>query len=166
MSKGHLKRIQNKGEGFCVRCTNNFKEHDIVATSTSQRYCYGCATKINLVTGNINKDLNKKDFILEIQEEITHITRSIYVSDRITHVARLMIQLAFKNVHYVSRNKTGIASAAIFLAHEITFKGNSRIEEVLPVSKKILERNLGLLQKSIRQIDLYSMSETIQRVKR
>lgn len=165
MSKGHLKKIQNKGEGFCVRCTNNFRENDIIATSTSQRYCYMCATRINLVTGNINKDLNKKYIISEIQDEITHITRTIYVSDHIARLAKLMIQTAFENVHYVSRNKTGIASAAIYIAHEMKFEENSSIEGLLPVSKKVLERNLRLLQKSMKQANLYSMAETIHRVK-
>lgn len=164
MSKGHLKRIQNRGQGFCVRCFSNFKENDIIATSTSQRYCYSCATKINLVTGDISRDLNNKEFISEILEEISQITKLIYASDQITRLAELMVHAAFENAHHVSRNKTGIASAAIYLAHEIEFEKTPNIEKLLPVSKKMLERNRGLLQKSLKQINPYMIAETIHGV--
>ena len=51
------------GVGSCVKCATNFKENDVVATSTSQRYCYLCATKINLVSGDVTKDLNNDKFV-------------------------------------------------------------------------------------------------------
>ena len=46
--------LQNKGIGSCVKCFKNFKEDDIVVTSTTQHYCYNCAIKINLATGPNN----------------------------------------------------------------------------------------------------------------
>ena len=161
MSKGHLKRIQNRGEGFCARCSSEFKEKDIIATSTSQRYCYKCATKINLVTGNINKDLNNEEFILHILDEIAKITNSIYLSDHTANLANLIIKTAFENVYHISRNKIGIASAAIYLAHKIEPEENSDIEELLPISKKMLEMNLDLLQKSMKHVNPYMMAKTI-----
>ena len=164
MSKGHLKRIQNRGQGLCARCSSNFKENDIIATSTSQRYCYTCATKINLVTGDINKDLNKEEFVSHILDEITKIAKSIYVPDHITRLAKIIIKTTFENAYHVSRNKKGLASAAIYLAYKIEFEENPCIEKLLPVSKKMLEMNSDLLKKSMNQISPYMMANMIHGV--
>ncbi|MCH9042441.1 MAG: hypothetical protein QQN58_03395 [Nitrosopumilus sp.] len=54
MTRWHLNRLQKYGTASCVKCHVGFLENDVIATSSaSRRYCYECATQINLVTGKI-----------------------------------------------------------------------------------------------------------------
>ena len=64
MSQCKLSRLKKIGFAGCTKCQRDFNLDDIVATSTSKRYCYECAVKINLVTGNITRDLSNDEFLL------------------------------------------------------------------------------------------------------
>ena len=66
MTRWHLNRLKKIGVAKCVKCFQNFNENDVIATSTSKRYCYECATQINLVTGKVNRDLNNDKFIPDV----------------------------------------------------------------------------------------------------
>jgi|GEM_PF-4936560 len=58
MTKGNLNRLQKSGNSCCRKCHHEFNENDVIATTTSRRYCYDCAIVINLVTGKIENDLD------------------------------------------------------------------------------------------------------------
>ena len=64
LTRGHFNRLQNLGVDKCVKCNILFEEADIIATSTSNRYCYECAMQINLVSENARKDLSNVNITL------------------------------------------------------------------------------------------------------
>jgi len=158
LTKGHLRRFQNKGIERCVKCFKNFKENDIVATSTSQHYCYNCAIKINLVTGQLEKDLCNDKLIPEVLHHIKSLTKKFSIPAKIGKYAEILINVAFKNAHYVSKNKLGLACAAISLASQIKQR-DSALDNLLPISYLVLQKNLHLLQKNLNSIDIYSLSQ-------
>jgi len=164
MSRWHLKKLQKHGAANCTRCSQNFNEDDVIATSTSKRYCYDCATKINLVTGKIDKDLQNDKLILDVLHYIESIGKELEISKEIHRLSILLINTAIKKTNYISKNKLGLACAAIFLAHKI--KQQFIPDEILPVSKKILQKNTSLLQKNLTSIDIHILSETIHEMAR
>ena len=66
MTKWHLNRLKKTGFDSCSKCNCNFHADDVIATSTSKRYCYDCAIQINLVTGKIIKDLHNDKFLSDV----------------------------------------------------------------------------------------------------
>ncbi len=164
LTKGHLSRFHNLGIGSCAKCLKNFKENDIVATSTSQHYCYNCAIKINLVTGQLKKDLCYDKFILEVLHHIKSLTKKFFIPSKISKCAQILINTAFKNSNYMSKNKLGLACAAIALAYQIK-QQDSALDGHLPISYLVLQKNLYLLQKNLNSIDIYSLSKRIHGMK-
>ena len=59
------------------------------------------------------------------------------------------------------KKQDGLDCAAIYLVFEIQFNNNVKIEELLHVSKKMLERNLASLRKNLENIDIYALAKTI-----
>jgi transcription initiation factor TFIIIB Brf1 subunit/transcription initiation factor TFIIB len=149
LTKGHLIRFQNNGIGKCRKCAKNFKENDIIATSTSKHYCYECAIKINLVTGKINKDLHNEDFISEVFNHIKLLAQKYSISKNIKKLALKIIKTAFNDVYYVSKNKLGLAYAAIVIATKIEKQVKVELDNDLPTTRKSLQKNIQLLQKSL-----------------
>jgi hypothetical protein len=165
LTKGHMIMFQNKGRGGCVKCFKEFEENDIIATSTSQHYCYDCAIKINLVTGKIIKDLCIDKFIPEVLHHIKSLTKKLSISKEIGEYAKILINTVFDKTHYVSKNKLGLACAAISLSYQIKNQDSS-LDNRLPVSHFVLQKNLQLLQKNLKLIDIYSLSQRIQEMKK
>jgi transcription initiation factor TFIIIB Brf1 subunit/transcription initiation factor TFIIB len=139
-------------------------ENDIVATSTSQHYCYNCAIKINLVTGQIKKDLCNDKFIPDVLYHIKSLTEKFSIPKEIGKYAEIIINTVFENTHYVSKNKLGLACAAISLANKIK-QHDSSLDNRLPISYLVLQKNLNLLQKNLESIDIYSLSQRIHEMK-
>lgn len=156
-----MTRFQNKGIASCTKCFRNFKENDIVATSTtSKHYCYKCATQINLVTGKVKIDLHNDEFIPKILYHIKSIGKKLDIDKYVCKLATLLVTTAFDNTNYVSKNKIGLACAAIFLACKIKRQSISNID--LPVSKRTLQKNVGLLEKNMTdKKDIYTLSRNI-----
>lgn len=165
LTKGHLSRFQNMGIGSCVRCFIQFKENDIIATSTSQHYCYICAVKINLVTGKITKDLHNDEFVSEVIRHIKSLTKKLSIPKEIKEFANILITSVFEKSLYVTKNKLGLACAAISLSFEIKNQDVS-INNLLPISDAVLKRNLYALQKNLESIDIYSLSQKIHGMKK
>jgi len=163
MTRGILNKLQKKDIAQCVKCLQEFNEYDIIATSTAKRYCYECATLINLVTGKVNKDLNHDKFIPEVLQELESIVQKLKINDDISKLSILLIATAIKNTNYVSKNKTGLACAAIFLACKI--KNQFIVDTIFPVSQKTVQKNTMLLQKTLAFMDIGTLSKTIQGVK-
>ncbi|MBA4717774.1 MAG: hypothetical protein HRO68_01140 [Nitrosopumilus sp.] len=116
LTKGHLNRFQNNGIASCAKCLKDFKENDIIATSsTSKRYCYNCAIKINLVTGKVKRDLHNDEFISDMLHHIESIGTKLKINEDIYRLAVLLVTTAIKNTNYISKNKLGLACAAIYL---------------------------------------------------
>lgn len=160
LSQCKLSRLKKIGSARCTKCQCDFNLDDIVATSTSKRYCYECAVKINLVTGKIIKDLGNDEFLLDVTDYVDSIGRKLEVGTPILKLAALLVSTAICNKHYVSKNKIGLACAAIFLACQIE---NQPIldDGAFPVSKKMLQMNSDLLQKNLINTDVFTLSKFI-----
>ena len=163
ITHGHLRRLKNNGVAKCAKCFQSFNENDIIATSTSRRYCYKCAIQINLVTGKITRDLDNDEFISDVSYQIESIGAKIKINEHVSKLATLLVTTAIKNINYVSKNKLGLACAAIFLACDM--KKQIILSSTLPVSQKTLQKNMGLLQKNLTSTDIYTLSEIIYGMK-
>ncbi len=158
-----MNRFQNNGIASCAKCLSDFKENDIIATSsTSKRYCYKCAIKLNLVTGKVKRDLHNDEFISDVLHLIESIGKKLEINEDICRLSVLLVTTAIKNINYVSKNKIGLACAAIFLVCEI--KKQFILRSTLPVSKKTLQQNMSVLQKNLTNIDIYTLSKMIHGV--
>ena len=162
LNKGHLIRFQNIREAYCTRCLVNFKENDIIATSTSKRYCYECATQVNLVTGKVSIDLHNDEFILDVSHQIKSIGKRAHVGEYVCKLAILLITTAIENANFISKNKTGLACAALFTA--CTIKNHFVMGDSLPISKKTLQKNMYLLQKNLTTTDVHRLSTKIHEI--
>ena len=159
MSQCKLSRLKKIGFARCTKCQCDFNLDDIVATSTSKRYCYECAVKINLVTGKIIKDLSNDKFLSDVTNHIDSVGGKLEINKDIHKLAVLLVSTAIYNKHYVSKNKIGLACAAIFLACQI--ENRFIHDDALPVSKKILQMNASLLQKRLTNTDVFTLSKFI-----
>ena len=163
MTRWHLNRLKKNGVAKCTKCLQEFNENDVIATSTSRRYCYECAIQINLVTGIVKNDLNNGEFIPDVLEQIKLIIDQLQINKQISQLATLLVTTAIKNINYVSKNKIGLACAAIFLACNI--KKQFILSSTLPVSQKTLQKNTSLLQKNLTSTDIYTLSKIIHGMK-
>ncbi len=163
MTSWHLKRLKKNGIAKCTKCLQKFNENDVIATSTSRRYCYECAIQINLVTGIVKNDLNNDEFIPEVLYNIELIGKELEINNNICKLAELLVITAIKNTNYVSKNKIGLACAAIFLACNI--KKQFILSSTLPVSQKTLQKNTSSLQKNLTSTDIYTLSKIIHGMK-
>jgi transcription initiation factor TFIIIB Brf1 subunit/transcription initiation factor TFIIB len=159
MTKWHLNRLKKTGFASCSKCQYDFNSDDVVATSASKRYCYECAIRINLVTGKITKDLSNDKFLSDVTNDIDSIGKKLEVNKHICKLAILLVNTAIIKKYYVSKNKIGLACAAIYLACHI--KNQFILDIVFPVSTKILQMNTSLLQKKLTNTDIYTLSKTI-----
>ena len=163
MTRWHLKRLKKNGIAKCTKCFQQFNENDVIATSTSRRYCYECAIQINLVSGKIARDLDNDEFISDVLHKIKFIINKLEINKQISQFASLLVTTAIKNVNYVSKNKIGLACAAIFLACNI--KKQFILSSTLPISQKTLQKNTSLLEKNLTSIDIYTLSKIIHGMK-
>ena len=167
MSKGHLTRSRNAGIANCAKCLVEFKENDIIATSTTKHYCYNCAIRVNLVTGKIRNDMHSDEFVNEVISEIGSIKTRLNTDSSTHELATILVTTAVKNTKQVSKNITGLACAAILLACKIKagkeFDSDSlkMISSMMPISMKTLQKNISMLQNSLTETDVYSISKTI-----
>jgi len=162
MTKWHLNRLKKSGFANCSKCRCDFNSDDVIATSTSKRYCYSCATKINLVTGKIMKDLSNDEFLADVRNEINSMGQKLQIPKQFCKLAILLVNTAIENNNYVSKNKLGLACAALNLACKIN---NQFIREsTFPVSIKILQMNTSLLQNKLTSTDIYTISKNIHEV--
>ena len=159
MTKWHLNRLKKIGFARCSKCQCDFNSDDVVATSTSKRYCYECAIQINLVTGKITKDLSNDKFLLDITNDIDSIGKKLEINKHVCKLAILLVNTAITKKHYVSKNKIGLACAAIYLACHI--ENQFILDSAFPVSTKILQMNTSSLQKKLANADIFTLSKTI-----
>lgn len=145
----------------CAKCFCDFKEDDVIATSTtSKRYCYKCATRINLVTGKLKIDLHNDEFIPNVLQYIESVGEKLDIDKYVCKLASFLVTTTFDNTSYITKNKTGLACAAIFLA--CTIKKQTITPSSLPISKKTLQKNVDLLQKNMKdKKDIYALSANI-----
>ncbi|MDH3360981.1 MAG: cyclin domain-containing protein [Nitrosopumilus sp.] len=161
LTKGNLTKFQNQGMANCAKCLCNFKENDVIATSTTtKRYCYKCATQINLVTGKLQIDLHNYEFIPNVLNDIESIGTKLNINQHVCKLAKILVITTFENTNYIPKNKLGVACASIFLACKIKRCFLSDID--LPVSKKTLQKNVNLLQKNMAEKnDIYALSRDL-----
>ena len=131
-----------------MRCQDPFEENDIIATSAAnRRYCYKCATKINLVSGNITKDLQLATSFRETNSHIRNISREIQLDKSIEILAMDIIKESFARSLIPSKNFLGLACASIYYATVLSEK--DKIEDIiekLPVDFQIIQKNFWTLR--------------------
>ena len=159
MTKWHLNRLKKAGFASCSKCQCDFNSEDIIVTSTSKRYCYECAIQINLVTGKITKDLCNDKLLSDITNDIDSIGTKLEIDKRLYKLAVLLANSAITKKHYVSKNKIGLACAAIYLACHI--ENQFILDSAFPVSAKILQMNTSSLQKKLANADIFTLSKTV-----
>lgn len=163
MRSSHLSKLQNLGTAQCARCVEYFYEDDIIATTTSKRYCYDCAIKVKLVTGKIKKDLKYDKLIPTVLNHIELIGKKLEINDEFYKLAILLVTTAIEKKGPVSKNTIGLACASIFLAHKIKKQFISK--DSLPISKRTLEINVISLQKNLSLTNIHTLSEKICELK-
>jgi len=161
MTKWNLNRLKNIGFARCSKCECNFNSDDVIATSTSKRYCYECAIQINLVTGKVMKDLCNDEFLVNVANDINFIGKQLKIHKHLCELAFLLVNTAISNKNYVSKNKIDLACASIYLACQI--KNQFILENAFPVSTKILQMNTSLLQNKLTTTDIYTLSKTMHK---
>jgi len=144
-----------------MRCTKNFKEEDIIATSTSKRYCYDCATKINLVTGNMKRDLYNDEFISKVLQQIKLLAEKFAIDKETSTLALLLIKTVFENTNYVSKNHLGLSCAAISLSCKIKKQNLETLNIIMPVEDKVLQKNLNSLSKKLMNANITTLSKIL-----
>ena len=164
MTKWHLNRLKKTGFASCSKCQCDFNSddvvaNDVVATSTSKRYCYECAIRINLVTGKMTKDLSNDKFLSDITNDIDSIGKKLEINKHLCKLAVLLVNTAITKKHHVSKNKIGLACAAIYLACHI--ENQFILDSAFPVSAKILQMNTSSLQKKLANENIFTLSKTL-----
>ena len=149
----------------CQRCNIEFEEDDVIATSTSNRYCYGCAVRVNLVSGNIQKDLCNDKFVSGVLNEIRRLAKKYSIVEEVSSFALFLVKTAFENNNHVTKNRLGLSCAAISLAANQLGKDDSFWNGSLPVSLNVLERNISELQKRSIQTRVILSSQNINGVR-
>jgi len=90
---------------YCIRCQELFEENNVIATSTTnRRYCYKCASTINLVFANMTKDLHLHTSCKEIDINIKEISRKIHLDKSIEILTKEIIQRNFRTLQYFLTN--------------------------------------------------------------
>ena len=147
LSKPILFQLRKKGNDQCDKCEKTFYENDVVAaTSAKKHYCYECAIKINLVTGNVNEDLCFDAIISETIKNITSLSSKSGIGKNIQKLALLIIKEAYHNQNSLSKNPVGLAAGAIYLA--CMLHRYDKIDEVIDafsISKRVVMKNYGIL---------------------
>ena len=147
LSKPVLLQLRKKGNDQCDKCEKTFYENDIVAsTSAKKHYCYYCAVKINLVTGNVGEDLCFDEILSETMKNITFLSSKARIGKKIKKLALLVLKEAYHNQKSLSKNPVGLAAGAIYLA--CLLLRHDRIDEIMdtfPISDRVVKKNYGIL---------------------
>ena len=147
LSKPVLLQLRKKGNDQCDKCEKTFYENDIVAsTSAKKHYCYYCAVKINLVTGNVGEDLCFDEILSETMKNITFLSSKARIGKKIKKLALLVLKEAYHNQNSLSKNPVGLAAGAIYLACLLLH--HDRIDEIIdtfPISDRVVKKNYGIL---------------------
>ena len=140
LTRGHLNRLQNSGLNKCQRCDMEFDEGNIIVTSTSYRYCYKCATSINLISDNTQHDLHNDKFVLNTLNEIKKLATKYSIDEEISSFASFLIKTAFENTKHITKNQLGLSCAAISLAASQLGKNDNLWNQTIPVSSYVLKK--------------------------
>ena len=147
LSKPILHQLRKKGNDQCDKCEKTFYENGIVAsTSAKKHYCYECAVKINLVTGNVEEDLCFDAIISETIKNIAFLSSKARIGKNIQKLALLVLKEAYYNQNSLSKNPVGLASGAIYLACLLLH--HDKIDEIIdafPISDRVVKKNYGIL---------------------
>ena len=111
------------------------------------------------MTGKITKDLCNDKLLSDITNDIESIGEKLEINKHVRKLAILLVNSAITKKHYVSKNKIGLACAAIYLACHI--ENQFILDSAFPVSTKILQMNTSSLQKKLANADIFTLSKTI-----
>ena len=131
-----------------MRCHVCFEENSVVVTSAcNHRYCYRCVAQINLVSGNIHKDLQLDTLFGESINHIKKLSKKNHLNKTVEPLAIKIITELFKRTLTPSKNTLGLACAVIYLAVALLQKEIlDRVVVQLPVSDRVIQRNFSALR--------------------
>ena len=142
----NLSTIKRK-EFCCARCSKEFELDDIIATSTRKRYCYRCATGINLVSGNLEKDFQTLQLKSKTINTVKNIVKKNNIEKQIELDAIGIIKEYFTHQTVPTKNSEGMASAAILIACDHTEQDDTAKPEMhMPVSEHVLQKHKSAIQ--------------------
>lgn len=89
---------------YCIRCQESFDENNVIVTSaTNRRYCYKCASTINLVSANMT-NLHLHTSCKETDMNIEEISRKVHLDKSIEILTKEIIQKNFRTLQYFLTN--------------------------------------------------------------
>ena len=111
------------------------------------------------MTGKITKDLCNDQLLSDVTNDIDSIGKKLEIDKHVRKLAILLVNTAIAKKHHVSKNKIGLACAAIYLACHI--ENQFILDSAFPVSAKILQMNASSLQKKLANEDIFTLSKTL-----
>ncbi|MGI9566680.1 MAG: cyclin family protein [Nitrosopumilus sp.] len=167
LRNSHLIRYRNEGKNKCARCKVDFIENDIVASTTKRNlYCYDCATQINLVTGNLDEDLNYDILLPNSIDCAIHILEKINADKKIQRITLEIIHTLYRERKLFTKNISSLAAGVVFLVCKLQKCNN--LELVCKMSRleaQTLKRSSSMVLKSLSDSSIISISESILSVK-
>ena len=167
LRNSHLIRYRNEGKHKCERCNVDFIENDIVASTTKRKlYCYDCATKIKLVTGNLDEDLNYDALLPNSIDFAIHILKKINADEKIQRLTLEIIHTLYRERKPYTKNISSLAAGAVFLVCKLQkFSNTELVCEISGLEAQTLKRASSMILKSLSDSSIFSMSESILSVK-
>ena len=162
-----LTRYQKEGGDRCERCNIQFKENDVVSSSsTGRRYCYSCATMINLVSGDIIEDLHHDKILPDSLVQLSLFAKKIGLDEKIEQLASEILKSVYDKRKFLTNNRIGIIGACLHLACNLYQQEDSftLICRTIPINTFVLKRNYGLIVKCLENSEFPIISKSINEV--
>ena len=162
-----LTRYQKEGGDRCERCNIQFKENDVVSSSsTGRRYCYSCATMINLVSGDIIEDLHHDKILPDSLVQLSLFAKKIRLDEKIEQLASEILKSVYDKRKFLTNNRIGIIGACLHLACNLYQQEDSftLICKTISINTFALKRNYGLIVKCLENSEFPIISKSINEV--
>jgi len=162
-----LTRYQKEGSDRCERCDVQFKENDVVSSSsTGRRYCYPCATMINLVSGDIKEDLHHDKILPDSLVHLSFFAKKIGLDEKIEQLASEILKSVYDKRKFLTNNRIGIIGACLYLACNLYQQEDkfALICKTIPINTFVLKRNYGLIVKCLEGSGLTPISKSIREI--
>ena len=101
----------------------------------------------------MKKDLHNDKFISGVLNEIKKLSKKHSIENEIFSLVLSLIKIVFENFNYVTKNQLGLFCADISMADKLLKENNTSLKN-LPVTQKVLEKNLSQLQKNLNGTNL------------
>ena len=162
-----LTRYQKEGNDMCERCDIQFKENDVISSSsTGRRYCYSCATMINLVSGDIKEDLHHDKILPDSLVQMSFFAKKMGLDEKTEQLASEILKSVYGKRKFLTNNRIGIIGACLHLACNLYQRENNfvLICKTIPINTFVLKRNYGLIVKCLENSEFPTISKSIHEI--